>query len=48
MAALSLDARRVAQGRLDLAPWLTRTEDSDSFEWYVSSCELFVTSKFLP
>ncbi len=36
MAALSLDARRVAQGRLDLAPWMTRTEDSDSFEWYVS------------
>ena len=29
MAALSLDARRVSQGRLDLAPWLKRRETRD-------------------
>ncbi|CBJ30169.1 conserved unknown protein [Ectocarpus siliculosus] len=38
MAALCLDARRVSQGRLDLAPWMTLPEeddDSDRF-WYSS------------
>lgn len=29
MAALSLDARRVSQGRLDLAPWLKKREAKD-------------------
>lgn len=33
IAALSLDARRVAQGRLDLAPWLIEAEDRDGFDW---------------
>ncbi|CAN0443202.1 unnamed protein product, partial [Ectocarpus sp. 8 AP-2014] len=39
MAALCLDARRVSQGRLDLAPWMTLPEeddDSDSRFWYSS------------
>lgn len=29
MAALSLDARRVSHGRLDLAPWLKKRETGD-------------------
>lgn len=33
IAALSLDARRVAQGRLDLAPWLIEAEDRDGYDW---------------
>lgn len=35
MAALSLDARRVSQGRLDLAPWVTPGKKRKRCGWVV-------------
>lgn len=38
MAALCLDARRVSQGRLDLAPWMTLPEEDDDSDRCDAAC----------